>query len=219
MKDLYLLVVGSRSITDYNYIKEKLDSIITERFADYNIIVVSGGAKGVDSLAELWANNNGFETVIMKADWNKYGKSAGYIRNEEMHKFIASKEHRIVVAFWDGKSRGTAHNFDLAKKYNNEIIIQETQMDKYTDLRTLEDGTKFYVVNGDWTGYVHSINNEKYMHIDKTNKDIKLKGTEDLEIKILNKKGVLEQIAEEQNSLLATHKAWNTEIDKRGYVN
>lgn len=92
-------------------------------------------------------------------------------------------------------------------------------MAKYTDLRELSDGTRFLVINGDWTGYVHSINGEKYMHIDKTNNDIKLKGTEDLEIKVLNKKCVLEQIAEEQNNLLATHKAWRAEIDKRGYVN
>ena len=123
MKDLYLLVVGSRSITDYAFIKEKLNEIRAEKFPDYNIIIVSGGAIGVDSMAEMWAKDYGFDTVIMKAEWNKYGKSAGYIRNEEMNKFIATKPHRYVVALWDGKSRGTAHNFDLAKKYNNDIEV------------------------------------------------------------------------------------------------
>lgn len=61
-------------------------------------------------------------------------------------------------------------------------------MDKYTDLRELSDGTRFLVINGDWTGYVHSINGEKYMHIDKNNRDIKLTGKEDLIIRICNKK-------------------------------
>ena len=61
-------------------------------------------------------------------------------------------------------------------------------MDKYTDLRELENGTRFRVLNGNWTGYVHSIDGEKYMHIDETNRDIKLKGTEDLIIKVYNKK-------------------------------
>ncbi len=123
MKELYLLVVGSRSITDYVFVKEKLNAIRAEKFPDYTIIVVSGGAIGVDSMAEKWAKDLGFDTVIMKAEWNKYGKSAGHIRNGEMHRFISTKPYRYVVAFWDGKSKGTAHSFDLAKKYNNDIEL------------------------------------------------------------------------------------------------
>lgn len=55
----------------------------------------------------------------------------------------------------------------------------------YTDLRTLSDGTEFRVRNGDWTGYVFSRNSEKYIHINKTGKDRRLTGQEDLDIKIL----------------------------------
>ena len=63
----------------------------------------------------------------------------------------------------------------------NKITIYEN----YTDLRTLADGTKFRVRNGDWTGYVFSKNTEKYMHIDETGEDRKLTGEEDLDIKII----------------------------------
>ena len=53
----------------------------------------------------------------------------------------------------------------------------------YTDLRTLKDGTKFYVENGDWTGYVFSKNGEKHIHIDAINTDRKVTGNEDLIVK------------------------------------
>ena len=124
MKDkFYLLVVGSRSLTIYALIEGYLDKLVSERLADYDIVVVSGGAKGVDTLAERWADNRGYEKVIMPADWEKEGKSAGFKRNARMHQFIAEKDHKLVVAFWDGVSKGTAHNFDLCKKYNNELLL------------------------------------------------------------------------------------------------
>lgn len=120
--EVYLLIVGSRNIDDYPYIKSYLNNLVRERYQDCNITVVSGGAKGVDKFAERWADENGYWKIVMPANWDRYGKSAGYRRNEEMHRFIADKENRLVVAFWDGKSKGTAHNFELAKRYGNEII-------------------------------------------------------------------------------------------------
>lgn len=56
---------------------------------------------------------------------------------------------------------------------------------KYTDLRTLEDGTKFHVENGMWNGYVFSKNGIKYMHIIATDRDYKLTGNEELIITII----------------------------------
>ena len=122
-KNIYLLIVGSRTIDDYPYIKAYLNNIIRSRYHGCDITVVSGGARGVDSLAERWADENRYQKMIINADWDKYGKRAGYIRNEEMHRFISEKDERLVIAFWDGESRGTAQNFALAKKYKNELII------------------------------------------------------------------------------------------------
>ena len=119
----YLLVVGSRSLTIYSLIENYLDKLVAERLSDYDIVVVSGGAKGVDTLAERWADNKGYEKVIMLADWEKEGRSAGFKRNARMHQFIADTEPRIVVAFWDGISKGTAHNFELCKQYDNELLV------------------------------------------------------------------------------------------------
>ncbi len=122
-KDVYLLIVGSRSINDYLFVKNYLNNLIRSRYHDKSIVVVSGGAKGVDSLAERWADENCYQKIIMPADWDEHGKLAGYIRNEQMHKFVSTKTNRLVVAFWDGKSKGTAHSFCLAKKYNNELVV------------------------------------------------------------------------------------------------
>lgn len=116
----YCLVAGSRTITDYNYIKEILDYFLQNKS---EITIVSGGARGVDSLAERYAKERNYGLKIFPANWDKYGKQAGYIRNDEMHKYISQFSDRGIVAFWDGKSKGTAHNFGLATKYDTPIKI------------------------------------------------------------------------------------------------
>ena len=124
--NLYLLVVGSRDFDNYALLCEKINE---ERArSNTKVFIVSGGARGADSLAKRYALENYLNYIEFPADWNTYGKSAGYIRNEQMHKFIAGHPLRKCIAFWDGKSRGTRHNFELAKKYNNDIeIIRYTQ--------------------------------------------------------------------------------------------
>ena len=117
----YCLVVGSRTFLDYNFLKNKLDYMLQNHKP--NVVIISGGAKGADSLAEKYAKENNLQLKVFPADWETYGKSAGYIRNEEMHKYISNFERRGIVAFWDGQSKGAAHNFDLAKKYNTKIVI------------------------------------------------------------------------------------------------
>lgn len=116
----YCLVAGSRTITDYNYVKETLDYFLQNKS---EITIISGGARGVDSLAERYARERNYGLKIFPADWDRYGKQAGYIRNDEMHKYISQFSDRGIVAFWDGKSKGTAHNFGLATKYDTPIKI------------------------------------------------------------------------------------------------
>jgi hypothetical protein len=59
----------------------------------------------------------------MSADWEKYGKRAGYIRNEEMAKYAKQDEIGIAICVWDGESKGTKHMIDLAKKYDLQVFI------------------------------------------------------------------------------------------------
>ena len=110
-----LAVVGSRTFNDYDLLKSKLDAIHNRKPIT---VIVSGGAKGADSLAERWARENRIELLIFTPDWDKYGKRAGFIRNEDI-----IKNSDAVIAFWDGTSKGTKHDIDLAKKYEKSCLI------------------------------------------------------------------------------------------------
>ena len=79
---------------------------------------VSGEARGADSLGKRLAYENEWEVLSFPADWDKYGKTAGYKRNDEM-----ARNADALIAFWDGKSRGTKHMIDLAKKYDLQARI------------------------------------------------------------------------------------------------
>lgn len=114
----YCLVVGSRDFNDYQTMCDVLDYLLQNH---KEVTIISGGARGADSLAETYALNHNCRLKVFKADWNHHGKRAGYLRNEEMHQYIAQFEKRGVVAFWDGSSKGTAHNFELCVKYNNPL--------------------------------------------------------------------------------------------------
>jgi len=108
-----LAIIGSRTFNDYSLLKEKLDPYVSKITH-----VISGGAKGADSLGEKWAIENNIETIIFYADWNKHGKKAGFIRNEDIIKNCDK-----CVAFWDGESKGTAHSLSLCEKYNKKYKI------------------------------------------------------------------------------------------------
>lgn len=124
----YMLVAGSRGFDNYPLMCKCLDFLLKKQVAmNKHIVIVSGGAKGADSLAERYADERGYEKHIMPADWDKHGKSAGYRRNESMHLFISapSGKKRGCICFWDGQSKGTRHNFKLAKDYGTPIRVYD----------------------------------------------------------------------------------------------
>jgi hypothetical protein len=104
-------VIGSRSFTDYEKMCQVLDQYhITE--------IISGGAKGADSLAGRYATEHKLLLTESLPDWFRYGRAAGMIRNSEI--VIAAE---IVIAFWDGTSRGTADSIKKARKFNKKVHI------------------------------------------------------------------------------------------------
>lgn len=99
-------IIGSRSISDYGFVSNELQK--------YTIThIVSGGARGVDTLAERYAKDNNIPRTVYKPDWKRYGKAAGPIRNRT----IVDDVER-VIAFWDGTSRGTLDATNYAKSIN-----------------------------------------------------------------------------------------------------
>ena len=104
-------VIGSRGFNDYELVKTTLSSL--------NItLLVSGGAKGADSLGERYAKENNINTLIFKPDWEKHGKAAGMIRNTDI---VNNAE--TIIAFWDGESKGTKDSITKAEKLGKNIII------------------------------------------------------------------------------------------------
>lgn len=104
-----LAVVGSRTFTDFEFMKQILDYHPCTH-------IISGGAKGADTLAKRYAAEKGISMKEFPADWNTHGKSAGYIRNKQI--VDACDE---VVAFWDGESKGTKHTMTLAEEAGKPV--------------------------------------------------------------------------------------------------
>ncbi len=122
-----LAVVGSRNLADYLLVEKTLDAYYFIHGNDLEI--VSGGAKGADSLAARYAQENDLKLHVFLPEWNKYGKSAGFRRNTLIWDISDAG-----VAFWDGVSKGTSHSFDIAKSQGKELeIVEFTPTDmKYT---------------------------------------------------------------------------------------
>lgn len=99
-----IAIVGSREGIDRNAVEE----FINHLDSDHNI-VISGGAKGVDSWAAERAEARGIETLVIRPNWKKHGNGAGFRRNK-----LIVHEADSVVAFWDGESRGTEHTIKTA---------------------------------------------------------------------------------------------------------
>lgn len=110
-------IVGSRTFADYEQMKKFIEDICKREHLDIDTIV-SGGARGADSLGEQYANEKGLGLLVFKADWNKYGKRAGFIRNVDI-----IKNCDVCFAFWDGESHGTKHDIELCKEHNKKCFI------------------------------------------------------------------------------------------------
>jgi hypothetical protein len=104
------IIAGSRNITDYVTILHAIS------LSWKPTVVISGCARGADKLGEEWAIRNNVPIERFPANWNEYGKSAGYRRNVEM-----SENAEALLAIWDGESKGTKHMIDIAKK--KELLV------------------------------------------------------------------------------------------------
>lgn len=110
-------IVGGRDFIDYDLLKEKLVDFI----ADNNInvdAIVSGGAKGADTLAEKIAEEFGVQMLVFKPEFDKYGRRAALERNT-----LIIDHSDVVFAFWDGKSKGTFDSITKAKKRDKKLFI------------------------------------------------------------------------------------------------
>lgn len=102
-----LIIAGGRDFNDYETLKNYVDFKLSR--TEDEIQIISGGARGADTLGERYAAERGFSLRRFPADWERYGKSAGGRRNKEM-----AQNADALIAYWDGFSRGTKNMIDEA---------------------------------------------------------------------------------------------------------
>lgn len=117
MENFKVIIAGSRGFSNYKLLKEKCNEYLREKRKEYNIIIISGGARGADTLGEKYAQDEGFSLEVFPANWNKFGKSAGFIRNEQMAEIADA-----LIAFWDEKSHGTKHMIEIME--NKKLLVR-----------------------------------------------------------------------------------------------
>lgn len=105
-----VVIAGGRDFVDIGLMLEYMDRCLQGKL-DHNIRIISGTARGADRTGEIYASARGHKVIHMPAQWDTYGKSAGYRRNVEM-----AEAADAVICFWDGKSKGTKHMIDIAKE-------------------------------------------------------------------------------------------------------
>ncbi len=125
MEELRVIIAGSRDFNDYELLKREVLNIVKYNNRPKEFVkIVSGGARGADRLGEQFAKEFDLKVKQFVPDWDGLGKRAGYVRNADMAKFACENGNQgILIAFWDGKSKGTKHMIDLAKRYGLEVNI------------------------------------------------------------------------------------------------
>ena len=114
--EMKVAIVGSRSIDDQMFV-EYLFRCFTYIFGKPTKII-SGGARGIDTFAEDFAHTFNIDLQVFKPDWAKYGKKAGFLRNEDI-----IKNCDICLAIWDGDSHGTKHDLELCELYKKDLVL------------------------------------------------------------------------------------------------
>jgi len=118
LKTIKILVVGTRTYSNYDEFVYVLEKMIRKLDKKFIIEFVSGGAKGADEMVKNYALANFYPYKEFPADWNFYGNSAGYKRNAQMWDYAD-----LGIAFWDGISKGTKHSFRLSGERDKKFYI------------------------------------------------------------------------------------------------
>ena len=104
-----LLIVGSREIEDFD---------LEKHIPENTELIISGGARGVDSIAEKYADKRKISKLILRPDYKRYGKAAPLIRNKCMVELADA-----LLIIWDGKSSGTKFTLEYAQSLKKKVIL------------------------------------------------------------------------------------------------
>lgn len=114
-----VVIAGCRRYNDYEEAKEFIDLCLSEIRKEHTIIIMSGCATGADAIGERYALEKEVEIEKYPADWKKYGRRAGPLRNKQMAELCD-----IAICLWDEKSKGTKSMIGYAKKLGKPVYIK-----------------------------------------------------------------------------------------------
>jgi len=123
-----VIIAGSRDFNNFESLEFEVIRIFKKLKAEgyfttrNDITIVSGTAKGADKLGEKFAEKYNLKLERFPANWDKFGKSAGYKRNQHMSTF-AKEDNGVLIAFWNGSSKGTKHMIDIANKDGLKVFV------------------------------------------------------------------------------------------------
>lgn len=115
-----MIICGGRHFDQYEYLEFVLDNIIRENGIDkVNLEIISGHCEGADLCGERYAQSHGIKCNVFPAEWKKYGRKAGPLRNSQMIEYAIEADNPMIVAFVTADSKGT---FDAIRKANKKGI-------------------------------------------------------------------------------------------------
>jgi hypothetical protein len=147
MNDIRLIIAGSRDFNNSELLDREVDRYLEEILKEgCEIEIISGGARGADRLGEAYAKIRDYKVKKFIPDWEKYKKSAGYIRNEEMAKYAT---HCIIFNL--DRSKGSVHMENIAIKYKLGLKVvnissesKPSKLDKLIELTEEADLYDYY---------------------------------------------------------------------------
>ncbi len=123
-----VIIAGGRDFDNFDLLEFEVIRIFKKlKLENYfiacnDITIVSGNARGADQLGEKFANKYHLKLERFPADWDRFGKSAGYKRNQQMSTY-AKEDNGVLIAFWNGSSKGTKHMIDIANKDGLKVFV------------------------------------------------------------------------------------------------
>ena len=117
-----LIIAGTRTFNDYELLRAYCDMKLSRKIREGEQIEIVSGAcpSGADYLGEKYAAERGFSVRLFPADWQQYGRRAGAVRNRQMAQY-----GNALIAFWDGKSKGTKIMIDEARAAGIIVCVKQ----------------------------------------------------------------------------------------------
>jgi len=119
-----IIICGGRHFDSYEKLESIVDGVVgTLNLSNEDIEIVSGHCAGTDQLGEQYADKHGIKCAVFPAEWKKYGRAAGPVRNSQMIDYAAASEKPMVVAFVSPKSKGTLDTVRKAEKKGFKVVV------------------------------------------------------------------------------------------------